>query len=155
GLGEQLAPADLAGEHRPQEAGLLLIGAPRVDRRAGEGDEERRRVLGLGAGLAQTALDVAVEVRADTAPTEARVEVHPGQAVVEAGAAERDPVVRLGIACGEQCVDRCVDLGGGGVGGSVNVSHAGILPAASPAEQRGASSASPPVDATSWELVGS
>ncbi len=41
GLGEQLAPHVLAAQHRAEKALLLLVGAPRDDRRAGHRDADR------------------------------------------------------------------------------------------------------------------
>ena len=116
GLAEQLAPALLAGEHRAQEAALLLVAAVGDDGGAGERDEERARVLRGGAGLAAALLDDAVEVGRHTEATEALGEVHPRQAGVVAVAPELDVAALRGRVLLEEAVDGFVD--------AVGVAHA-------------------------------
>ena len=115
GLAEQLAPPLLAGEHRPQEAALHLVGAVRDDRRPRQRHEEQRRVLRPGPGGADAFLHHPVQVRAGTQTTETDREVHPRQAGVVAGAAEGAFVELLGVVRAQQLVDGVFHTGALGV----------------------------------------
>ena len=105
GLAEQLAPLLLAGEHRAQEAILLLVAAVGDDGGAGERHEERARVGGLGAGLAAALLDEPVEVGAHAEPAELLGEVHPRQPGVVAVPAKLEVVGGGGRILSQKGVD--------------------------------------------------
>ena len=133
-LGEQLAPALLAGEHRAQEAvACMLVAAVGDDRRAGQRHEERARVGRPGARLAQAPLDEPVQVGPHAQAADALGEVHPRQPGVELGAPEVDRGHRLRVVLGQQRVDGLVDPPGLGVGGRrrtrhIGTAHAGSVP---------------------------
>jgi hypothetical protein len=75
-----------------------------------------------GTGLAHALLDVTVQVGTDPESTEPLREVHPSQPAVITGATELAVVHDLGIALGEEGIDRIVDEG------HLAVAHPSILP---------------------------
>ena len=91
GLGEELAPDLLTGEHRPQRAAAQFVAAVGHDRRAREREpEEQRAVRRRRAGLAQAPVDVALHRRREAEAAEALREVHPREAEVVLRATELD-----------------------------------------------------------------
>ena len=106
GLTEQLAPLFLAGEHRTEEAILLLVAAVGDDGRAGERHEERARIGGLRAGLAATLFHQPVEIGARTEPAELLGKMHPRQTSVVTPPAELEVLGGCGRVLSQKSVNR-------------------------------------------------
>ena len=122
-LAEQLAPALLAGEHRAQEAALLLVGAVGDDRRAGQRHEEARRQVGSGrppcARRTRPACSAPAAPRARRSPPGSGP--RPGR---RRNGRRGTPVVHLRRVVGaEQVVERGLDTGGRRVSGGGDGRH--------------------------------
>ena len=80
------APPLLAGEHRPQVAALLLVGAVGEDRRGRSGPTRTSRGPLAGPPAARNRRSTtSLEPAGQAEPTEARRMVHPGQTGVRTG----------------------------------------------------------------------
>ncbi len=111
GLGEQLAPPFLAGEHRSEKAlpdGIVAMGH---DGGSGQGDEELGDVGGLGPGLGQSPVDVSLPLTRHSQPSVADGKLDPGQPGVELMAPELLIALIGRIVVGQQSVNGGVDHG--------------------------------------------